>query len=276
VFEDLPIATFLTIAVTVGVSIRAFRDEALREKLIFNPEAILLFKEWYRIVSSGLLHLDVNHLLWNMVTLFLFGHGVEDAFGPPVFLTVYLGSIVGGSLLSLWIHRHHEYRALGASGGVCGILFAWILLFPGGSVYMFFIPIGIPGWLYAVAYLAYSFIAMKYGWGNVGHDAHLGGAVVGLLIAAVIEPLAVAQSPWLFTTILLLGGLLFLYLWKNPLMLPLKQFLPELRAQPKPSPRRSSGPTDDEVNAVLEKVSRSGIQSLSAKERQVLERAAKK
>lgn len=274
--EGLPIATGLTILLTVGVSLRAFKDEALKDRLIFNPEAILLFKEWYRVLSAALLHLDFNHLLWNMLTLFLFGRGVELAYGAEVFLFVYVGSILGGSALSLWLHRHHAYCALGASGGVCGVLFAWILLFPGGAVYMFLIPIGIPGWLYAIGYLAYSFVAMKPGWGNVGHDAHIGGAVTGLLLAAVLEPAAVAQSPWLFTIILGASGLMALYLWKNPLMLPLKHVLPEWCAPSKPRPRRPPKPAEDEVNVVLEKVSRSGLHSLSAKERQILERAARK
>lgn len=276
--EHLPIATVLTIIGTILVSWRAFHDESLVQRFIFEPRAILAYREYHRLLSSALLHLDANHLIGNMLTLFLFGRGVEAAYGAGVFLIVYLGSILGGSALSLWLHRHHEYRALGASGGVCGILFAWILLFPGGGIYMFFIPIGIPGWLYAVGYLAYSFFAMKHGWTNVGHDAHIGGAVIGLLIAAAIQPYAVVQSPWLFTSILTASSLMFLYLWKNPLMLPLKHFLPERHTatrRPRP-PRRTAGPTEDEVNAVLEKVSRSGFQSLSAKERKVLEAAAKK
>ena len=174
------------------------------------------------------------------------------------------------------MHRHHEYRALGASGGVCGIMFASILLFPGAGVMMFFIPLPIPGWIYAIGYLTYSFIAMKHGWGNVGHDSHIGGAVIGLLIAAAIQPVAVVQSPWLFLTILSLNSLIFLYLWKNPMMLPLKHVLAARRSQPKPPPKWTSQPTEDEVNAVLEKVSRSGIQSLNKKERKVLDAAAKK
>jgi membrane associated rhomboid family serine protease len=270
-----PIAMLLTVLVTVIVTLRGFKDEALREKFIFNPEAILLFKEYRRIVTSALLHLDGNHLFGNMLTLFLFGSSLESVFGSGVFLLVYLGSIIGGSFLSLWLHRHHEYRALGASGGVCGIMFAWILLFPGGGINPFFLPLGIPGWIYAVLYLAYSFFAMKHGWSNVGHDAHIGGAVIGLLIAAAIKPAAVAQSPWLFLTILGLSSLMFLYLWKNPLMLPLKHFLPERRSRPKP-PARTAGPAEDEVNAVLDKVARQGINSLSAKERKILEQAAKR
>lgn len=274
--EHLPIVTFVTIIVTVLVSWRGFNDGAFRERFIFNPEAILLFKEYHRVASSALLHLDGNHLFGNMLTLFFFGRGIEAAFGSGVFLLVYLGSILGGSVLSLWMHRHHEYRALGASGGVCGIMFASILLFPGAGVMMFFIPLPIPGWIYAIGYLTYSFVAMKHGWGNVGHDAHIGGAIIGLLIAAAIQPAAVANSPWLFLAILSLSSLMFLYLWKNPLMLPLKHFLAERRSRPKPTSKRTSRPTEDEVNAVLEKVSRSGIQSLNAKERKVLDAAAKK
>jgi membrane associated rhomboid family serine protease len=274
--ESLPIATLLTIVATVVVSLKAFRDSALTEKLIFEPRPILAYREYHRLLSSGLLHLDANHLIWNMLTLFLFGRGVEAAYGAPVFLVIYIGSIAGGSALSLWLHRHHEYRALGASGGVCGILFAWILLFPGGAIFLFFIPIGIPGWAYAIGYLAYSFIAMKHGWGNVGHDAHIGGAVAGLLLAAAIEPRAVAQSPWMFATLMGAGGLMVLYLWKNPLMLPLKIVFSEWRGRSGARPRRPLRPKEDEVNVVLEKVSRSGIQSLSAKERRILERAARK
>ena len=211
----------------------------MTERLIFDSGAILQFKEYYRIVSAALLHLDANHLVGNMLTLFLFGRGVEEFYGAEVLVIVYLGSIIGGSASSLWMHRHHEYRALGASGGVCGVLFAWILLFPGGGINMFFIPIGVPGWLYALGNLAYSFFAMKHGWTNVGHDAHIGGAVVGLLIVALLKPSAVVQCPWLFTTILALSSLMFLYLWKNPLMLPLKTFLPEIRLTARQAPPRA-------------------------------------
>jgi membrane associated rhomboid family serine protease len=276
--EHLPIFTALMILGTIAVSWRAFYDESLVERFLFEPRAILAHQEYHRLITSALLHLDANHLIGNMLTLFLFGRGVEAMFGPVTFLVIYLGSILGGSALSLWLHRHHDYRALGASGGVCGILFAWILLFPGGAVYAMFLPIGIPGWLYALAYLTYSFFAMKHGWTNVGHDAHIGGALIGLLIAAALHPGAVVESPWLFLTILGLSSLMFLYLWQNPLMLPLKHFLPERRNTPRPAPPRKSNsiPTEAEVNAVLEKVSRSGVQSLSAKERQILEAAAKK
>ena len=274
--ESLPIATALTIIITVMVSLRGFKDDAFREKLIFDPHAILAFKEYHRLVSAALLHLDANHLFGNMLTLFLFGRSIEAVFGAEMFLVIYLVSIVGGDLLSLWLHRHHDYRALGASGGVCGILFAWILLFPGGGVGMFFIPISIPGWLYALGYLVYSFFALKHGWGNVGHDAHIGGAMMGLLLAAFLKPQAVVANPWLFAGMLTLGSVIFLYLWKNPLMLPLKSFLPGREARRPAKPAPGSGPSEAAVDAVLEKVSRAGLNSLTPKERSILQSAAKR
>lgn len=275
--ETFPICTVLILVVTVVISLRGFKDEAFTEKLIFDPHPVLVFKEYHRLLTSGLLHLDGMHLFGNMLTLFMFGQSIEAVYGPAVFLFIYLGSILGGGALSLWMHQHHEYRALGASGGACGILFAWILFFPGGGVSMFFIPVSIPGWIYAVGYLAYSFVAMKRGWGKVGHDAHIGGAMIGLLLAAILNPRAVAGNPWLFTGMMLLGGLMFVYLWKNPLMLPLKHFLRAQSATPE-KPGRSPGlrPGEAEVDAVLDKVSKRGIQSLNKKEREILERASKK
>lgn len=274
--EHLPIATVLTIIVTVVASLRGFKDDAFGEKLIFDPRAILAFKEYHRLISPALLHLDANHMVGNMLTLFLFGRIIETFFSAEMFMVIYLGGVVGGNLLALWLHRHHEYRALGASGGVCGILFASILLFPGGSIHMFFIPIPIPGWLYAIGYLAYSFFAMKHGWTNVGHDAHIGGALIGLLLAALLMPRAVIASPWLFTGMFALGTVIFFYLWKNPLMLPLKHFLSGQDADTPPKSKPRSGPSEADVDAVLEKVSRAGLNSLTPKERSILESAAKK
>lgn len=271
--DELSPATLVTIIATVLVSLRGFKDGVFREKLIFDPYRILAGKEYHRLLSSALLHADLNHLFGNMLTLFFFGPGIEESLGAAGFIVVYLVSILGGDLLSLWMHRHHEYRALGASGGVCGILFAWVLLFPGGSLFLMFIPIPIPGIIYALAYLAYSFVAMKRGLGNVGHDAHIGGSIAGLLAAALLSPASVAASPLLFLTMATIAFLMFLYFWKNPLMLPLKHFLPTMfTPPPKPTPRQQM----QRVDEILEKVASKGIHSLTAKERSLLEEASRK
>lgn len=271
--DDHSIATLAIIIATVLTSLRGFKDKAFQDKFIFDPHAILVRKEYHRLLSSAMLHLDMNHLFGNMLTLFFFGPSINESLGTNGFILVYILSILGGDLLSLWMHRNHEYRALGASGGVCGILFAWVLLFPGGSLFLLFIPIPIPGMVYALGYLAYSFIAMKKGMGNVGHDAHIGGSIAGLLAAAILRPSAVIASPLLFSTLAAIAFLMFLYLWKNPLMLPLKHFIPSWAApKPEPTPRQRM----QRIDEILEKVSTKGIHSLTAKERRLLEEESRK
>src|SRR5882762_4294217 len=172
--EPMLSCTMLLMLLTGVCSYFGFRSYAVEEKYIFNPERILAGKEYYRLVTSAFLHADWQHLSFNMLSLFLFGNAVELAAGKTQFLAIYFGAVVGGNLLSLYVHRHHEYRAYGASGGVCGIIFAYILLFPGASISQFLMPLAIPGWLYAIGFMVASFLAMKAHRDNVGHDAHLG------------------------------------------------------------------------------------------------------
>jgi hypothetical protein len=213
-----------------------------------------------------------------MVSLYLFGPSLETVFGPRLFLLVYFGSIIGGNLLSLYVHRHHEYRAYGASGGVCGIIFAYIVLFPGARIADFLLPVSIPGWLYAILFIAVSFLAMKdNNRGNIGHDAHLGGAIVGLLVAAALEP-KVARANWKILLIVVGAALLLLlYLWLNPLFLPVHSFFgPGLRrkaiARDAPSPQREA----PRIDTLLEKVSKQGMDSLSEEERAFLHGVSQK
>src|SRR5262245_51565344 len=145
-----PICTLLLIVITTVATLLVFRDRSLEPKFIFWPEAILAGKQYYRLVTSAFLHADGWHLLVNMMTLYLFGSVIEFSYGAVQLILIYFGAIVGGSLLSLLVHRHHDYRAYGASGGTCGLVFAYILLFPGGYVRMFYLPIAVPGWAYAL------------------------------------------------------------------------------------------------------------------------------
>jgi membrane associated rhomboid family serine protease len=272
--SDLPIATILIIVVTGVVSFRAFQDHALQDRLIFSPEAILARKEYYRIATSALLHADWQHLFFNMISLGLFAQFMEPAIGAGRFLLIYFAGIIGGNLLSLYLHRHHEYFALGASGGVCGVVFASIFLFPDERIGSLFLPIGIPGWLYALLFLASEFYGGQRQRTNIGHDAHLGGAIVSLLTTTVLFPEIVRASPWLYAAVIAFTLGMFILLWKNPLNLPWSNWFGRTSA-PRPK-ARPGGPTAADVDAVLEKVSREGLQNLTKKEREILERAAKK
>jgi hypothetical protein len=186
------------------------------------------------------------------------------------------------------VHRYHDYRALGASGGVAGIIFAYILLFPGGSINPYFLPIGVPSWLFAIVYLAASFYAMQRGMSNVGHDAHLGGALVGLFTAASFHPAAVRYHPWWFAGITAGTVLLFVYMARNPLFLPLEG-VDFTKAKPRPAgwPKRfaslfhfmrrktPAAPSpfsrpERQVDAILRKISERGFESLTKEEKEML------
>ena len=144
-----------------------------------------------RLISAGFLHADLMHLMFNMLTLYFFGPIVIEVFGAFGFLLVYFGSILLGNIFSLYLYKNQSwYSAIGASGGVSGILFASIAMIPDLGIYFFFIPIAIPGYLFGFAYFAYSVYMMlnPRQHDNVGHAAHLGGAFFGLVYAVAIQP----------------------------------------------------------------------------------------
>ena len=270
--EPLPIYTLGLIVLTSICSWKGFGDPAFREKHLFSVREILVEKQFHRLFTSAFLHADWGHLALNMITLYLFGREIELFFGPAKFLAVYFAAVIGGSGLSLWIHRHHEYTAYGASGGACGIVFSYVLLFPGSSIYLFPVPFGIPGWLYAVLFLFGSFFALKRQADNIGHDAHLGGAIIGLWTAAAFQPSSVRLHPWLFITLSLLAVLLFVCLIKNPLFLPVSGFFPQKFKRKNVSATKKRKPRNEQmdVDVILEKIARQGIDSLTPEEKAVL------
>ncbi|WP_396600948.1 rhomboid family intramembrane serine protease [Algibacter sp. R77976] len=198
---NLDIVTIIIIAANVIISYKGFNDYSFFEKYKFQVGGIQR-GEKLRMFSSGFLHADTQHLLFNMLSLYFFADVVISLLSPIQFLLVYFGSLLVGSLLSFYFHKNeYHYSAVGASGAVSGIIYSAILLQPGMSLYMFFIPIPIPAYLFGIGYLLYSIYGMKNRVGNIGHDAHFGGAVGGYLITLFL-------SPWLFETNLLMIVLL--------------------------------------------------------------------
>ena len=277
----MPGVTTIVLLLTIGVSVAAWRRRDLLDRLLFMPAAILRGGQWERLGTCGLIHADWGHLAWNGFSFFLFGRNIEAAYGPVALLVVYLAGILGGSLLSLLLHRHEaEYRALGASGGVCGVIFAAIFLLPDYAIYLFFIPIGIPPYVYAIIFLVSSFLAHRRQSDHVAHDAHLGGAIVGLLTATVLFPRMVFAAPGLFAVVLVLavGILIFLVRASAPGW--------EFRRRDRPAPRgdhrfqrydeaREQREKLEEIDRLLDKVAATGIHSLSRSERARLERLSK-
>ena len=176
------------IVLNIIVSFKGFEDTAFFRKYELHIGSIRAGDQ-IRMVSSAFLHADIGHLAFNMLTLYFFAPVVYGYLGDFSFGLIYLGSLVFGSLLTLYFHANdYSYRAIGASGAVTGILYSAILLRPDMDLYLFFIPIPIPAYIFGIGYLLYSIYGMKAKRDNIGHTAHFGGAIGGYLITLVKEP----------------------------------------------------------------------------------------
>ncbi|REE25448.1 rhomboid family intramembrane serine protease [Winogradskyella pacifica] len=184
----ISIVTIVIIAANVIMSFKGFDDRIFFEKYKFNVGSIKR-GEQIRMLSSGFLHADITHLLFNMFTLYFFADAVVMILGSFKFIVIYFASLIFGNLLSLYFHKdEYWYSAIGASGAVTGVLYAAILLRPDMNLYMYFIPIPIPGYVFGIGYLLYSIYGMKNKIGNIGHDAHFGGAVGGYVVTLIMMP----------------------------------------------------------------------------------------
>lgn len=191
---DFDLVTIVIIAANVLMSFKGFKDRAFFEKYKFNSAAVKR-GEKVRILSSGFLHVDTAHLFLNMLTLFFFADVVIGSLGSISFLLIYLVSLLIGNLLSYYFHKdEYHYNAVGASGAVSGIIYSAILLYPEMSLYLFFIPIPIPAYVFGIGYMFYSIYGMKNRIGNIGHDAHFGGAVGGYILTLMLVPQLFASS----------------------------------------------------------------------------------
>ncbi|MGB0372293.1 MAG: rhomboid family intramembrane serine protease [Opitutales bacterium] len=207
-----PPITLLIIAATAGITAWAFYDRAILQRLLLDNFAITKGREYQRLISSGFIHADWIHFAFNMFSFYSFAGLVERSYGAGPLLIIYLGSIVASSLFALAVNRGKPYRALGASGGVCGIIFGSIFLLPGGSIFIIPIPFPIPSWAYAFLFIGVSVFAMGRA-GNISHEAHIGGAISGMIITAAIYPAVVTTQPALFLGLLVFCGALW---WATP------------------------------------------------------------
>jgi len=186
--------TIIIIAITAIVSLAAFNDQRLFDKLILWPRKMHEPKEYYRLLTSGFIHANWPHLIFNMIALYFFGTVVEQIIKEftgmqALYLVLYITGIVVASLPTFFKHRNNSaYRSLGASGGVASVLFVTFYFQPWSEIYLFFIPIGIPSILFATAYLIYSGIMSKRANSHINHGAHFWGAIYGLVFAFVIDP----------------------------------------------------------------------------------------
>ncbi len=202
------------IIANVLVSLQGFKDTTFFNKYKFS---VLGIKngEQFRLFSSGFLHVDYFHLGFNMYALYLFSNTVLHFFSVPQYLFIYFLSLLAGNYLSFLMHKSDSYySAVGASGAVTGIVYASIVLYPDISLYLMFIPIPIKGYIFGIGYLLYSIYGMKNQVGNVGHSAHIGGAIAGYVITVLLMPSVFTRNP-LQTFLLAVPIVLILILQKK-------------------------------------------------------------
>ena len=198
----------IIIGLNIFFSYKGFRDRIFFNKYKFSPVRIK-GGEKIRYISSGFLHVDTTHLIVNMFTLYFFVDAVIFRVGEINFLIIYFTSLVFGNWLTYRFNSNNiNYSAVGASGAVMGIVYSAILLNPDMTLFFFVLPM--PGYLFGLGYLFYSIYSMKKVNDNIGHEAHLGGAIAGFFSTIIISPAVVFTN--LFTVLILLIPIVYFYI----------------------------------------------------------------
>ena len=214
--SSLPSIVTAIIVSNVLLSFIGFKNQSFFKKYQFQMGKIKA-GEQIRMWSSGFLHVDFNHLFINMLSLYFFAGYVVYSLGEMKFLALYLSSLYIGNYLSFLYHnKQNEYTAVGASGAVSGIVYSAVLLYPDMKMLLIFFPIPLPGYIMASIYLIYTIYGMRKQGDNIGHTAHFGGALAGLIATIAFAPGVLISSK--FTLLILASTLIiaaFIFKWKN-------------------------------------------------------------
>lgn len=205
-----PPLILILLAIILLISYRAFKDPLLFNQLKFNVRAVQL-GEYYRLLTAGFIHVDYNHLLFNGFTLFIFGGNALYGLGTVNFILLYMVSLLMGNGLAYYYHKSNPYyTAVGASGAIMGIVYSSILMFPEMKLAIIFFPIPFPAYVFGVGYLIYTLFGIKSQNDGIGHTAHFGGAIGGIICTLVFDPFVLEKF---FYTLLLMVGITLVAGW---------------------------------------------------------------
>ncbi len=196
-----PAAALLLVAIVVTSLAGLYAVPALIERNLLRPHWLVPRRQYATLVTSGFIHADLGHLFFNGFTFWAFAFALERQIGSARFVALYAFGLLASGV-GTWIKHRHEpdYRSLGASGAILAVLFASIVYFPSGSIFILPIPVPIPAPLFALAYLAYSYYASRQARGRINHDAHLAGAIAGIAFVALTDLPAVTRALRVFTS----------------------------------------------------------------------------
>jgi membrane associated rhomboid family serine protease len=188
------IALVIFAATLLASLVGLFARPQVIERSLFRPYWFLRRKQYHTVVTSGFVHADLPHLIFNMLTFWFFAFPLERQIGPARFALLYVLGLVVSDLGTYFKHRGDpQYASLGASGAISAVLFAAIVYFPWMKLFILPIPLPIPAPLFAVGYVAYSWYSARQARGRINHDAHLGGELFGLVFVLLTDPAAFGQ-----------------------------------------------------------------------------------
>lgn len=193
-FQGNPVASVIFFS-TILISLLAFdKESVLYKKFILHPWGLTRGERTYSIVMHGFIHADYMHLLFNVITFYFFAFYLEARIGHLNFFIVYFGSLIISVLSTIYKHKNDfDYRSLGASGAVSGVILSAVIYEPASRIYLFFVPIGIPSPIFALLYIGYSYWASRKRYDNIAHDAHLWGAIAGITLTILLDPTAIVE-----------------------------------------------------------------------------------
>ena len=268
---------FLLIIINVLVSYKGMKNRAFFDGYKFEVDPVLKGRDYKRLVTSGFLHVSWMHLIFNMIALFMFSPALEFVFGAVGYLVIYFGSLVCGKLLALLIHRNHgDYSSAGASGAIAGLMFAFIAVDPYSSLGLFFIPL--PAWIWGILYMIFSMYAIRSRRDNIGHESHLGGAITGMLLAMAMRPQVLVQNYLVILLIAVPAIVFIVVIIRKPYMFLIdNQFFKTHQhfysIDHKYNAERAR--KQQEIDRLLDKISKRGMGSLSRQEKEMLEAYSK-
>ncbi len=193
--DGAPAAALVLAAMLAASLVALFVAPSLLERQLYRPYWLLRRGQYHTLVTSAFLHADVPHLLFNAFTFWAFAFTLERQIGSQRFIALYAFGLLVSSAGTWLMHRREPgYQTLGASGAILAVLFAAIVYTPSQSIYILPIPLPIPAPLFAVAYLAYTIYASRQAGGRINHDAHLGGALAGIVFVLMVDSPAIGRA----------------------------------------------------------------------------------
>ncbi|WP_293784494.1 rhomboid family intramembrane serine protease [uncultured Pedobacter sp.] len=187
-FNIAPVASVIFVF-TIITSLYAFYDHSIYGKFMLHPFSVSKGQNVYTLITSGLVHADWMHLFFNMFTFYAFAFALESMMGSWRFGLLYFLGLVLSDLPTVIKHKDNfHYNSLGASGAISAVLFSFILFNPVSKIYIMFIPIGIPAWIFGIIYLIYCAYASRNSRDHINHDAHFFGALTGLIFTIIFVP----------------------------------------------------------------------------------------